>query len=123
MTEDTASGLTNLDRLRLFNVAGGAEDEPENTPPDTSGESGPQEEQGTPAEPAEGSEASDINWQERYVEAQSWGTKASQEAAALRQVIDLAAAHTLEEIEERFPMGLSSQARSLIVSAQANGKI
>jgi hypothetical protein len=91
MTEDTASGLTNLDRLRLFIVAGGAEDEPENTPPDTSGESGPQnEEQGTPAEPAEGSEASDINWQERYVEAQSWGTKASQEAAALRQVIDLA---------------------------------
>lgn len=90
MTEETASGLLALPWY-LRPIAGGSEEDgsDENTPTPDPGEGGSPE--GTPAtESTEDSQTSDIDWQERYANLQPAYTQATQEAAALRQVIDLA---------------------------------
>ena len=56
-------------------------------------------ETGTPATDSSESHAPDQNWEQRYQEAQAWGTRASQEAAQYRQIIDLARQGDPEALE------------------------
>lgn len=63
--------------------------EEQDTPTPDPGEDDSQE--GTPSESPEDSAApEDTNYEERYKEAQAWGTRAAQEASQYRQIIDLA---------------------------------
>jgi PAS domain-containing protein len=73
-------------------------EEQENTPTPDPGESGSPE--GTPAETEtpEVSEAPE-SYEDRYKEAQAWGTRAAQEAAMYREIIDAARAGDPEALE------------------------
>lgn len=52
-----------------------------------------------PVEDTPEADAPDTNWQERYTEAQAWGTRAAQEAAELRQIVDAARKGDPEALE------------------------
>jgi len=71
--------------------------EQENTPAPDPGESGSQE--GTPAEPAEGSTAPEHDYEQRYNDLQPEYTRATQENAMLRQIVDLAREGDPEALE------------------------
>lgn len=89
MTEEAAPTLLDLPWY-LRPIAGGAEDESEDTPDQTPGESGPQT--GTPAAESDtdSNTPDDTDWRERYENLQPEYTRATQEAAQYRQIVDAA---------------------------------
>lgn len=102
MTEEVASGLLDLPWY-LRPIAGGdgsEESSDANTPNDNPGSSGPDD--GTPAPESDtdtSHEASDIDYKKRYNDLQPEFTRVTQEAAQLRQIIELARAGDPEALD------------------------